>query len=114
MATILHLDPDLIKEVLDELPELERKKLLKAMGESERKEVLSLIKAFVEQYEIDDPIDHIVGMVAQEVIGRCGQGIHKAVKEAHKKGKEFSGVKALRVCVREIREMCDNYDKRLK
>lgn len=105
----IHIDADSWNEIFEELPLSVKRKIEKAISRKP-KAPIELVEAFVEQYEDENRIDQLIAIFAQELIGRCGQTLYKNMKGR----KSMGGEKAVRLCVSELREMCDNYEEQYK
>lgn len=89
MIQAISMNMDDMKEILDALPDELKEKIMKQLKPDSG---LEYIKNFIEKYDDDDMIDHIIAHTIANLISKIGNAATKCRKEWCSKGDHFSAI----------------------
>lgn len=118
MIQAISMDMDDMKEILAALPDELKEKIMKQLKPDSGFEY---IKNFIEKYDDDDMIDHIIAHTVSNLISKIGMVATECRKEGRKRGKKFSRIdmgmtviECLKDEAKNIQNALDHHNKECK
>lgn len=105
---------NLLEEIMSMLPGDARDSLQSILKELISSSSLSIIKAFIDDFDPNCPIEQLIASILGRAIGAIGSGIIEDMSSTSYAGKEtYTGKEATRVVIAKLRMMADELEMKI-